>query len=207
MNGFRVVGGTDRQRVIGANRRGSRRLLLETCASCAAFAALTAAEAAGALRWLDWAAWLAATRAPIPGWVAALLSASCSLAAAGLLALALAAAELLRGRRGSAARLLAALAASMAAVYALKHLLRVERPLLLYHGYAYPSGHSARAAVLAEWARREHGRVAGAAAWLWALGVAASRLLLGAHWLSDVAGGVLLGVCVYGLVAGWKPRP
>ena len=77
-------------------------------------------------------------------------------------------------------------------------------------GSAYPSGHAAHAvawvalAIAATRAipalRRPRGLVVGAAVAL-AVAVAASRVVLRAHWLSDVIGGVGAAVTAYSLVA------
>ncbi|MFN0026220.1 MAG: phosphatase PAP2 family protein [Acidimicrobiales bacterium] len=87
----------------------------------------------------------------------------------------------------------------------LKELVNRERPgvamLTSYSGASFPSGHSAAAgacwAAMALILSRHRGRwvrrttAAGAA--LIAGAVAASRVLLGVHWLSDVVAGVVVG--------------
>jgi len=74
-------------------------------------------------------------------------------------------------------------------------------PLAAFHGFSFPSGHSTAAAatylalaivlsaVRPQWNR---GLLIGGAVAI-AVGVAASRTLLGVHWFSDIIGGLLLG--------------
>ncbi|MDQ0982996.1 phosphatase PAP2 family protein [Streptomyces sp. V2I9] len=73
------------------------------------------------------------------------------------------------------------------------------------HYAAYPSGHAMTAVVscgLLVWLLRLYGarpgvrRAALAIAVVSAVGVAATRVHLGVHWLTDVVGGALLGVAV-----------
>ena len=106
-----------------------------------------------------------------------------------------------------AARLVIAIVATGLAVKAGKLLTRRVRPEGEWGGsyrrgdpHAFPSGHAARASLLA---------VLGFAfgpAWLgpvlavWAVLVALSRVALGVHYVSDVVAGAALGVCC-GLVA------
>ena len=68
-------------------------------------------------------------------------------------------------------------------------------------GPSFPSGHSSTAAafwaaialiVIRWWGRRALGAVVGAAVAI-AIGVAASRVLLDVHWLTDVVAGLILG--------------
>ncbi|MFJ7061869.1 phosphatase PAP2 family protein [Streptomyces microflavus] len=90
-------------------------------------------------------------------------------------------------------------------------------PVDTAHFSAFPSGHAMTAAVscgLLLWLLRLYG--AGPALWaaavavavVSAIGVAATRVYLGVHWLTDVVGGVLLGVAVVAFtVAGYPGSP
>ncbi len=163
-------------------------------AACAVFAALAAIVLMGLGERVTWPGEApTALRA-----AASIVSATASLEAALLVLVAAALLERISGRGLSGAvTLAAALVASMAAVYALKVSIRAPRPSMLYSGYAFPSGHSARAAVIASWvSSRSRRRWATILAWAWAAAVAWSRLVLHAHWLCDVTAGLALGYCV-----------
>ncbi|MRG59521.1 phosphatase PAP2 family protein [Agromyces sp. CFH 90414] len=116
------------------------------------------------------------------------------------------------GRRRAAARGLASLlAASAIANLIAKRLFGGDRPILEEVPIrrrlpkrpttpAFPSGHSASAGAFAVGVAIEDPRLGAAIAPL-SLGVGYSRLHVGAHWLSDVAGGLALGAAVAGLGA------
>jgi membrane-associated phospholipid phosphatase len=88
---------------------------------------------------------------------------------------------------------------------ALKHLVQRERPAVLqltsFGSYSFPSGHTAAAAacwaamalVIARRWPRPARRLAAAVALGITLAVAASRVLLGVHWLTDVIAGAITG--------------
>ncbi len=108
----------------------------------------------------------------------------------------------------------AALALSMVVVLVLKAGLRVPRPpgapgdggaglLSGVDVYSFPSGHVARASTLAAYFQGRARRIQAALLWLWVLGVAVSRLVLGAHWLMDVAASLPLGVLCSDLAKAW----
>jgi undecaprenyl-diphosphatase len=115
-----------------------------------------------------------------------------------------------RRRRKDDARAYAIIALSGWALYGVaKFSIRRARPHVipyLYHGagwYSYPSGHSTLAPIVfglaavlwsAPWksSRRRWALTAGAT--LIALTIAFSRVYIGVHYPSDVAGGLLLGI-------------
>jgi undecaprenyl-diphosphatase len=61
--------------------------------------------------------------------------------------------------------------------------------------HAFPSGHAARAALLVVLAFGLGPPGLGVLAAVWALLVAASRVALGVHYVSDVVAGLVLGLC------------
>ncbi len=116
-----------------------------------------------------------------------------------------------RGYYAAAAHILGAVVLSYVVVTLLKNGLGLPRPELVAQppaSGAFPSGHTAGIAVLsgliASFIAREQ---ISAHRWrtylifsLPMLAVAVSRLYLGVHWLSDVLGGLLLGLAICGLV-------
>ena len=93
----------------------------------------------------------------------------------------------------------------------------LEEPFAVHHGYSFPSGHATNNAIVVTVALLLLRPVLGVTMrrLLLALGVAwvfitcVDRLFMGAHYLSDVTAGVLLGVglCVasYAGYMGWSP--
>lgn len=114
-------------------------------------------------------------------------------------------------RRAAVRGLLSLLAASALTNLIAKEVFGGDRPLLADVPIArrlpkppitpsFPSGHSASAAAFAAGVAIERPRIGAAIAPV-ALGVGYSRLHTGAHWLSDVVGGLALGAGVAGLGA------
>jgi membrane-associated phospholipid phosphatase len=131
-----------------------------------------------------------------------------------VLALVLVVVELIRRRsRWSFLFLLAVLAGEEAAMRAVKDVVGRVRPALTSEaatlGPSFPSGHSATAAAFYAAAALVLGRTLPgrgrhlviAAAVALAVAVAASRVLLDLHWLSDVVGGLALGWAWFALCA------
>ena len=123
-----------------------------------------------------------------------------------------------RRRRASVRGLLSLLGASALTNLIAKQVFGGDRPLLAdvpigrhlpKHPTtpSFPSGHSASAAAFATGVALERPRIGAAIAPV-ALGVAYSRMHTGAHWLSDVVGGLALGAAVAGVGAlVVPPRP
>ena len=141
--------------------------------------------------------------------------------ALSLLALLVTAALLWRRRRLLAAVWLLSITANSLAVRVLKNLFERARPDpvpgLVTSGFSFPSGHAAGALMvygLLAWllcqraSRRGRVLIAVPAAMLIAA-IAASRVLLGVHYLSDVLGGLLWAGMALGLTVGivqWASR-
>ncbi len=99
---------------------------------------------------------------------------------------------------------------TVALTYLLKHIFQTERPFPLYSGidqYGFPSGHTATATTvygfMAVMIARELNDVRRwlpySIAALFISAIAFSRLYLGAHWLSEVIGGLIVGLAITAL--------
>jgi membrane-associated phospholipid phosphatase len=137
-----------------------------------------------------------------------------------LLAVAVAVWCWLRGRRRDAIYLLAVRAAVVVLGFILKEAVARARPSLpqpVAHasGYSFPSGHALGAAALytslavvaAGWAGRSWRVALAAVAVVVPLAVATTRVLLGVHFPSDVAAGLVLGWAVALLGRSAEPAP
>ena len=119
------------------------------------------------------------------------------------------------GRRCAVALAGASLLANLAS-NALKFAFDRARPDIIAHldhvnSASYPSGHATSAAVvylLLAWLAPSRWR---SFAWTLATAIillnAASRIMLGVHWASDIAGGSMLGAAFALLGAWWASRP
>lgn len=116
---------------------------------------------------------------------------------------------LLWRRRWAASYFAVASVASVVVVQSLKPLMGRPRPpeidMLVQPDFgSFPSGHSANAALLATTLG-----IVFARAWVWAAGAGytvammLSRTYVGAHWISDTVGGMLVGIGVAVIV--WTP--
>ncbi|NJE10460.1 phosphatase PAP2 family protein [Thermococcus sp. MAR1] len=87
----------------------------------------------------------------------------------------------------------------LAAVGALKFLFAEPRPIPYGSGigaYAFPSGHTFRAAIIASYATDRWKKLA-PLAWIYAVGIALTRLFLHVHWLGDVLFSLLFAPWLY----------
>ncbi|OOZ38107.1 hypothetical protein BOW53_16540 [Solemya pervernicosa gill symbiont] len=105
----------------------------------------------------------------------------------------------------AAAHWMAAILFGIAATNVLKWSLQIPRPIEIYDGlssFSFPSGHTTMSVVIYGFLAVLIARELTASRRLWAYlaagllitPIALSRLYLGAHWLSDVAGGIALGL-------------
>lgn len=128
----------------------------------------------------------------------------------------------LKGHRRATVLVVATMTVTMLATYGLKHLLGRDRPEWqagdrFHSNAAFPSGHASFTAALAALVillavmlvrRGGIRRLIGTAAVLLTIVVAADRVLLGRHFVTDTIGGALLGVGVVLLgLALYSPLP
>lgn len=88
-------------------------------------------------------------------------------------------------------------------VMALKFLIRRRRPEGEWGGiyrntdpHSFPSGHAARAFLIAALATGLGPPLAGIVLWIWAPLVALARVAMGVHYASDILAGMLVGILV-----------
>ncbi|HEX9051337.1 MAG TPA: phosphatase PAP2 family protein [Anaeromyxobacter sp.] len=119
----------------------------------------------------------------------------------------------------SALRGLVALAVTGILVVVIKRIVHAPRPLEVLgprqacvllaplRSMSFPSGHSAGVAALALWASGEPCARKRWWPWLFAFLCGVSRVYVGAHWVTDVIGGWLLGLATAAIVCRAWPRP
>ncbi len=97
-------------------------------------------------------------------------------------------------------------------VFALKWLIRRQRPAGDWGGiyrqfdpHSFPSGHATRATLLAVMAITLGPAWFGALLAIWAPLVCLSRVLTGVHYISDVLGGMVLGLVMGALMTALSP--
>ncbi len=185
-----------------------KRATIYACLLSAAFAVLVIGEVWGLFNLINSVTYSSlCCRWPLASYI---LSVSGSSAAFLIYVVAFFIYDFLRLRRVSFWTLsfLTALISTMVVVFLMKVIFQVPRPgeafirypfltaVLHFDSYSFPSGHAARASVLAYYLCKKGGSHVKVLVWVWALGVAASRLLLGVHWLSDVVTSIVLGLLV-----------
>jgi undecaprenyl-diphosphatase len=175
----------------------------------------------GRFAWLD--AWVASWMDVLRGCEGHPSVRTLTDAAPAVSGLVVALAVLVGRRRGLGARELLVplvlLAVALLQVQGLKTVFERDRPGILpwqvAGGVAYPSGHVANLFLCAVTAgvlmlRGVESRAYRTAGWVlaaaWVGGVAATRLYLGRHWMTDVAGALLLGVAFLGVTIAARPR-
>jgi len=111
--------------------------------------------------------------------------------------------------RTRAATMMVAILVTAVLVMAVKFTVRRRRPEGEWGGiyratdpHSFPSGHAARASLLAVLALSLGPAWFGGLLAIWAPLVVLARVAMGVHYLSDVLAGALLGI-VMGLLAGW----
>jgi membrane protein DedA with SNARE-associated domain/membrane-associated phospholipid phosphatase len=138
----------------------------------------------------------------------------------GVTVVALLAALVLARRWRPALAVASAFALASAAVPLIKLALHRQRPMELYSGaelFSFPSGHSTFSALLlatmamliAQRLRVRDQIAIWTAALLGIVAIGTSRIYLGAHWPSDVFGGILVGTlisCLLALILAFKAR-
>lgn len=122
-----------------------------------------------------------------------------------------------RGHRVAAYHLIAICVVSFLAVAEFKYLVQGSRPPNIGSvtprdkiSYGFPSGHSTLAVVIygfltlmmtRAWPKTWKKQLAYAALVLFILASMTTRLYLGAHWFTDVIGGLVLGTCILSITA------
>lgn len=184
-----------------------RHVLATVAVVCgAAFLLVAALVTTGATSGLDarWAEVATRARVPAPVWIAKALTVVGDVPATTAFRVAGAMWLLWRRRYTAFWAWTAAAVLAPIVVEVIKEVVGRERPpdfVWSASGAAFPSGHAAAAAtnaalVVLLLVPARHRRLAAACGAVWALAMAAARTVLGAHWLSDVVGGILLGVSV-----------
>lgn len=117
-----------------------------------------------------------------------------------------------RAFRPAAAFLILAIITLAAVVMGIKLFVRRRRPDgewgAVYRNtdpHSFPSGHAARAAMLALFAFELGSLWLGLFMLLWALSVSLSRVMTGMHFLSDILAGILLGLASGSLILLARP--